>query len=198
LVAVIVTVSPVVPPLPVSVGEVSLVVLSVALAPVSEDEARSGAVDGAAGGLTIVSGKALDADDVLPAGSVSVALTLHDPGANVGRSHDWVPVPIVYVQLTVVEPFVAVIVTTSPTEPPLDSDTAGVASVVLLSVFDVPLSDAAARSGAPGAVGADVSITRFVAGLGDETLPYESVSVAVVLHVPAVNAGRLHELAGST
>ena len=54
-------------------------------------------------------------------------------------------------------PFVAVIVTRSPEEPPLDNDIVGVVSVVSLSVFDVPVSEAAARSGAPGADGAVVS-----------------------------------------
>ena len=82
-------------PLPVKVGEVSDVTSSVELAPVSDATARSGAVDGAVGGLTIVSANVDDANEVFPAGSVSVALTVHEPGVNVDRSHDCVPVPIV-------------------------------------------------------------------------------------------------------
>jgi len=79
----------------VKVGDVSDVTSSVELAPESDDAARSGAVDGAVGGLTIVNGNVDEADEVFPAGSVSVALTVHEPGVNVDRSHDCVPVPIV-------------------------------------------------------------------------------------------------------
>jgi hypothetical protein len=77
----------------------------------------------------------------------------------------------VYVQLSVVVPLVALMVTTSPLFPPLEIDIVGVVSVVLLSVFEVPVSDAAARSGAPGAMGAAVSTEMLVAGLVAETLP---------------------------
>jgi len=75
------------------------------------------------------------------------------------------------VQLTVVEPFVALIVTRSFVAPPLERDMVGVVSVVLLSVDELPVSEAAARSGAPGADGAVVSTVMLVAGLDAETLP---------------------------
>ena len=74
-------------------------------------------------------------------------------------------------QLTVVEPFVALIVTRSFVAPPLERDMVGVVSVVLLSVDELPVSEAAARSGAPGADGAVVSTVMLVAGLDAETLP---------------------------
>ena len=56
-----------------------------------------------------------------------------------------------------VAPLVAVIVTVSPVEPP-EADIVGVVSVVLLSVFEEPVSDPLARSGVEGAEGAVVSI----------------------------------------
>lgn len=152
------------PPLPVKVGVVSLVTSSDELEPVSDAETRSGAPDGVAGALVIVSARVEEDADVLPAGSVSVALTVHEPVVNVGRSHE-VAVPIVYVQVTVVEPFAAEIVTRSPELPPLASENVGVVSVVLLSVLEFPVSDEAARSGAPGADGAVVSTVMLVAAL---------------------------------
>ena len=104
-VAVMVAVSPVVPPDVLSVGVVSLVMLSVLDAPVSDDASRSGAV-GAEGPLPpdddgpLLTGASmikLNGEllaDVLPAGSVSVAVVLHVPPDIVGRSHD-VAVPTV-------------------------------------------------------------------------------------------------------
>jgi len=52
---------------------------------------------------------------------------------------------------------VAVIVAVSPVDPP-DTENAGVSSVVTLSEFDDPVSDAGASAGAPGAAGAEVSL----------------------------------------
>jgi len=97
-VAVIVAVSPVVPPETLSVGVVSLVTLSVFDAPVSDDASRSGA-DGADGRLppddegallvgasmNMLSGGLLA--DVFPVGSVSVAVTLHVPSVSAAKSH---------------------------------------------------------------------------------------------------------------
>ncbi len=85
---------PLVPPLPVSVGVLSLVMSSVAFAPESELAAKSGALDGVAGGLAIVSDNEDEDEVVFPAGSVSVALTVHEPVDKVGKSHE-VLVPIV-------------------------------------------------------------------------------------------------------
>ena len=105
LLAVMVAVSPVVPPEVLSVGVVSLVTLSVLDAPVSEDGSKSGAVgaegplppddDGAllnGASITKLNGELLA--DVLPAGSVNVAVVFHVPPDIVGRSHD-VAVPTV-------------------------------------------------------------------------------------------------------
>ena len=54
------------------------------------------------------------------------------------------------------EPLLAEIVMVSPVDPPV-AETVGVVSDVRLSVDEVPRSDAAARSGIPGADGAAVS-----------------------------------------
>ena len=95
LVALIVTVLPLLPPLPVNVGVVSLVMSSLLEVPVSELEARSGAVLGADGGVVMVRASDEEELEVLPAGSVSVPVTVQEPGVSVGRSQDCVPVPMV-------------------------------------------------------------------------------------------------------
>jgi hypothetical protein len=95
-------VSPEIPPDADNVGVKSLVRLSVSDAPVSDDASKSGVVGadgtddgmGAAAGASMIMPKELLAKDVFPAGSVSVALTDHEPAANVGKSHE-VLVPIV-------------------------------------------------------------------------------------------------------
>jgi len=66
----------------------------------------------------------------------------------------------VYEHDTGAEPaFAAVIVTTSPATPPASvADIVGVLSLVTLSVVDVPVSDAVARSTTVGTAGATLSI----------------------------------------
>ena len=79
-----VIVSPLVPPLALKVGVVSLVLLSESDVPVSDDADKSTSV-GADGAVpSIVIGKALDAADSLPNGSVSVAEMFHVPSVSVG------------------------------------------------------------------------------------------------------------------
>ena len=87
LVAVMVAVSPVEPPVVENVGVVSLVTLSVSDEPVSDAAARSGAV-GADGAAAMVRGSEEEALEVLPAGSVSVPVTFQEPGVSVGRSQE--------------------------------------------------------------------------------------------------------------
>ena len=94
LVAVMVAVSPVEPPVVENVGVVSLVTLSVSDEPVSDAAVRSGAV-GADGAAAMVRAVDDPADEVLPARSVSVPETVQEPGVSVGRSQDCVPVPMV-------------------------------------------------------------------------------------------------------
>lgn len=58
---------------------------------------------------------------------------------------------------TVVVPFVAEMVIVSPFDPPV-APSDGVVSLVLLSVEDVPVSEAVTRSTEVGAVGREVSM----------------------------------------
>ena len=68
-----------------------------------------------------------------------------------------------------VEPFTAVIVTTSPVCTP-ETPTAGVSSDVVLSVDEDPLSDADSRSGSEGLLGAVVSMTMLRTAEAPEAL----------------------------
>ena len=136
------------------VGVVSLVMSSVADEPVSDAATKSG-VSPEGTVESIDNGNAVDAVDLLPAGSVSVALTFQVPSVRVGNVQ--FDAGNTYEQLTVSVPFVAVKVMVSPVEPPL-ALIVGVLSLVLLSVLLVPVSELAARSGTPGVVGAVASI----------------------------------------
>ncbi len=89
---------------------------------------------------------------------------------------------------------VAVMVTVSPFDP-TSADTAGVVSLVRLSVLDAPVSDDASRSGAGGAVGLSRSIVMFVAGLESDCSPLVLVRSAVTDHVPVVRSGRVQDVA---
>ena len=94
-----------------------------------------------------------------------------------------------------VAPLVAVNCTVSP-DTADDNDNAGVVSEVTLSVDDEPESDAATRSGASGAAGAEVSTVSGRAALAADVLPAASVRVAETDHVPSVRAGRSHDVEG--
>jgi hypothetical protein len=88
LVALMVAISPDDPPEVLSVGVLSLVTLSVSDAPVSDEASRSGAngTSGAVGSITrLVVSLGMER---LPEGSVSVPVTLHDPGVNDESVHD--------------------------------------------------------------------------------------------------------------
>ena len=138
------------------VGVVSLVMSSVEDEPVSDAATKSG-VSPEGTVESIDNGNAVDAVDLLPAGSVSVALTFQVPSVRVGNVQ--FDAGNTYEQLTVSVPFVAVKVMVSSVEPPL-ALTVGVLSLVLLSVLLVPVSELDARSATPGAEGADVSMER--------------------------------------
>ena len=149
------TTSPVAWPVREKVGVVSEVLLSVEDAPVSDDAARSTASPAVEFVSTlIVSDVALLLE--LPAGSVTEDEIVQAPSLNVGKVQ-LVALPTTYVQATVSLPLEALRVIVSPVLPPVALNV-GVLSLVLLSVLSVPESELAARSGAPGAVGALVSI----------------------------------------
>ena len=83
LVAFIVMTSPVDCPVNVSVGVESLVALSVEDEPESDAVMRSGVKD-CGPVASIVIGRALEAREVFPAGSVSVEVMFHVPSVSVG------------------------------------------------------------------------------------------------------------------
>jgi hypothetical protein len=193
LVAEMVIVSPLVPPLALIVGVVSLVLLSVLDAPVSDASARS-TPEGADGGVvSIVTGNAVDDGEMLPAGSVNVDEMFQVPSVSVGRVQ-FVAEPITYVHDTVVVPLVAAMVIVSPLVPP-DALIVGVVSLVLLSVFDAPVSDASARSTPEGADGGVVSIVTGNAVDDGEMLPAGSVNVDEMFQVPSVSVGSVQFVA---
>jgi hypothetical protein len=188
LVAEMVIVSPLVPPLALKVGVVSLVLLSESDDPVSDAANKSRPV-GAAGAVpSIVMGNAVDDGEMLPAGSVSVDEMFHVPSVSVG-SVQFVADPITYVHDTVVVPLVAEIVIVSPLFPP-DALKVGVVSLVLLSVSDDPVSDAANKSTPDGADGAAVS-TEISRDCVVPVLPAASVTDAEIVHVPSDSAPRV-------
>jgi hypothetical protein len=94
-------------------------------------------------------------------------------------------------------PLVALSVTVSPVVPPVALKV-GVLSLVLLSVLLVPVSELLARSGAPGAVGALVSIETDNAVDAADAPAVGSDSVAVMDHVPSTKVPKLQPVAGST
>ena len=193
LVAEMVIVSPLVPPLALKVGVVSLVLLSELDAPVSDAANKSRPV-GAAGAVpSIVIGNAVDDGEMLPAGSVSVDEMFHVPSVSVG-SVQLVADPMTYVHDTVVVPLVAEMVMVSPLVPPL-ALIVGVVSLVLLSESDDPASDAADKSTPDGADGAVPSIVIGKALDAADSLPNGSVNVAEMFHVPSVSVGSVQFVA---
>jgi hypothetical protein len=188
LVAEMVMVSPLVPPLALKVGVVSMVLLSESDAPESDDANKSRPV-GATGAVpSIVIGNAVDDGEMLPAGSVNVDEMFQVPSVSVG-SVQFVADPITYVHDTVVVPLVAEIVIVSPLFPP-DALKVGVVSLVLLSVSDDPVSDAANKSTPDGADGAVVS-TEISRDCVVPVLPAASVTDAEIVHVPSDSAPRV-------
>ncbi len=168
-------------PLPVMVGVVSVVMLSVLLVPVSLPAAKS-AAGGAGGVVSMVTGTMAGAL-TLPAGSVAVTLTFVVPSGNA-----WMGVtlqlPLPATTAVSTSPVGNVTVMVSPAVPvPLIS---GVVSRVMLSVLLVPVSLAAATSAA-GAAGPVASMTNatVVAAL---VLPAGSVAVTLTLAAPSAKA----------
>jgi hypothetical protein len=187
-----VMVSPFAPPVTPIVGVVSLVLLSVFDAPVSDDANRS-TPDGADGGVaSMVSGNDPVAGPVFPAASVTEADTVHVPSDNVGNEQ-LVAAPTVYVHVTVEVPLVADKVTTSPVRAP-GIEISGVESFVMLSEADAPVSDDANRSGADRDGGAVAIVTGRALDAPD-SLPNGSVSLAEMFHVPSVSVGSVQFVA---
>jgi hypothetical protein len=161
-------------------------------APLSDVANKSGA-DREGELVAIVTGKALDAADSLPNGSVNVEEMFHVPSVSVG-SVQFVAAPITYVHDTVVVPLVAEMVMVSPFAPPVALKV-GVLSPVKLSESDEPVSDAVNKSRPVGADGAVPSIVMGSAVDDGEMLPAGSVSVDEMFHVPSVSVGSVQLVA---
>jgi hypothetical protein len=161
---------------PVKVGVVSLVTLSLFDDPESDAAVRSG-VEGT-DAPTMVTERAADAGLVLPAASVAIAVMLCAP---------WLRAGLVTVQgeFAVVLP-IGVGPANRVTVLPASAAPVkvGVVVVVMLSLLEDPVSDAAVMSGAEGAAGAVVSIVIESAADAGLAVPDESVAVALMLRVP--------------
>jgi hypothetical protein len=183
------TTSPSASPGSPNAGVASLVRLSEFDAPLSDAGNRSGAT-GEGAVVSIVKSRAPLAGDVFPAGSVTVPTTFHEPSVRVPSVHDETVAVKTYVQITVLPVGdVATTATVSPTTAP-GIETSGVESDVMLSVFDVPESDAGSKSGVDGALGGVASIEMSRLGPAVETLPAGSATVADIDHVPSDIVGR--------
>jgi hypothetical protein len=162
---------------PVKVGVVMLVRSSLLDDPESLAEDRSG-VEGAAGEVvSIVTDKADDATDVFPAASVALAVIELTPSGSALTAIVQLPLPSAVPVPINVEPARKSFTTAFASAVPLN---VGVVLLVMLSVFDVPVSDAAARSGVEGADGAVVSTVIDKADDATDTFPAASVALAVM------------------
>jgi hypothetical protein len=136
------------------VGVAALVVLSVLELPLSEAVAKSKAVGAAGAEVSTVTVKAAEALLMLPARSVAVAVMLWVPSPKVEVETLQTPLAFAEAVATCTLPSYRVTVELASAEPL----TVGVAALVVLSVFELPLSEAVARSNAVGAAGAEVSM----------------------------------------
>jgi hypothetical protein len=93
----------------------------------------------------------------LPAASVSVTEILQVPSDKVAKSHVLVEI----VQETLVDPTFVAVTTAVPANVP-ETVIVGVLSEVMLSVVELPKSDAVARSGVEGVATVDLLITNPV------------------------------------
>jgi len=177
-VAVMVAVSPALPPLVDIDGVVSFVMLSVLDEPES-DEALKSSVVGAATLRSTVTDSPEDAEDVFPAVSLAFAVIEYAPAASVAVTHEKLPEPLV-VQ---VDP-VAVPVAEYSWTVELASAVPEIVStveLVTLSVFEVPLSSAALRSRDVGALGLDASTVTEILAEAADAFPATSVTSAVTV-----------------
>jgi hypothetical protein len=131
--------------------------------------------DTGAEGLMVID-RALEAALRLPAVSAAVAVTECVPGAKTLDVIDQALAALALPEPTAVAPSNKVM-----REPaaavPVNS---GVVTSVILSVWEAPLSEAAARSGALGAAGAVVSIVTDRTALAGPVLPAGSMAFAVI------------------
>ena len=150
---------------PVKVGVVSLVTLSLLELPVSEEEARAG-VDGAAGAnVSMVIDILGDAASAFPAASNAFAVTEYVPSeaseSSVKTQFPLLSACVVPTELFPANASTVLLASAVPVK-------VGVVSLVMLSVFEDPVSEAASRSGVVGGEGADVSTVMLNAPDSDD------------------------------
>ena len=159
------------------VGVVALVMLSVLLVPASEPLAKSGAPGAEGAVVSIVTVRPADAALVLPAASVTFVVKVCAPLVRVLDVMLQLPEPSAVAVPSRVVPSVSYSLTVAPASAPLPV-TVGVVALVRLSVLLVPVSDPLARSAAPDAVGAVVSIVTV--RLADAALVLPAASMTLV------------------
>jgi hypothetical protein len=171
---------------PVKVGVVSFVILSVPDNPVSEPVVISGAegADGADKSKMMLS--PADAELVLPAASVAFTVTVCAPVPSTDAVMLQLPLPSAAAMPSTVVPSVSYSVTALPAS--VVPVKIGVVSFVILSVLEVPVSEPAVISGAAGADGADISIVMLSSADAVLMLPAASVAFTVTVWTPAVSA----------
>src|SRR3954453_4029493 len=168
--------------LPARVGVVSLLLRPLATVPVCG--AASSVIElivGAPGAVvSIMTESPPEAVPVLPAASVALAVIVWLPEASVDVAMLQLPLPWAVPLPTLVAPSNSVTVLLASAVPVK----VGVATLVRLSVLDEPESEAVARSGAEGAVGAVVSIVTDRPVEAVLVLPAASVALAVIVWLP--------------
>ena len=132
----------------------------------------------------MVTDRPLEAALTLPATSVALAVMLWVPSARVEAVMVHVPPVAMPVPITVVPSNRLTVLPASAVPVKV-----GVVTLVMLSVLDTPLSDAATRSGLTGR-GAVVSMVTDKAAEAALTLPATSVALAVMLWVPSARVER--------
>ena len=180
------TVAPASTPLPVSVGVVTLVMLSVLLLPESDALARSAAPDAVGAVISTATVNPADATLVLPDVSVTLVVKVCAPSLRVLDVMLQLPEPSAVAVPSNVVPSVSYNLTVAPASAPLPV-TVGVVALVRLSVLLVPVSDPLARSAAPDAVGAVVSIVTVRLADAAPVLPAASVTLVVKVWSPALS-----------
>ena len=171
--------------MPLKVGVVSLVMLSVLEVPLSVPAVMSGAL-GAATLASMVMARPEDATLVLPAVSVALAVMVWAPAARAEVVMVQLPEPSAVPDPISVVPSVSYSLTVAlASAVPLK---VGVVSLVMLSVLELPLSVPAVMSGALGAPGAVASMVTARPEDATLVLPAKSVALAVMVWAPADRA----------
>src|SRR5712672_217432 len=168
--------------MPASVGVVSLLLPPLDTIPMfGAASSIIETIEGTAGAaVSMVTDSPPEAVPVLPAASVALAVIVWLPEASVDVAMLQLPLPSAVPLPTWVAPSNSVTVLFASAVPVK----VGVATLVRLSVPDAPESEAVARSGVEGAVGAVLSIVTDSPVEAVLVLPAASVALAVIVWLP--------------